>query len=486
MNRHLTAALILALCACSPPAPPQTDTVALASVASSATGGGTTNATDRSLTFTPGADQLLVVFASASGNAQSSPSMTDSAGGTYALVSRASWGTGGNMLAYAREQLTTGSSVTITLDTDTNTAAQLTALAYSGMTRTGASAIRQATSVADQPSGTIPALVLPAAVDPGNATAVAIASGDTTTTPPFGWTERHDASQATPTTALEVATRDSGFNCDAVAFQGTTSTGYAAMVVELDATQGPPPPDAGPDAPVPDAPDAGPDAPPPSFSVGAHGTVVQLYGTGHNPAQVTLDTEATGSTFLVAVGGKTSDITAGPTDNKGNTYSLVGANDFTDWPGYGSAVWKATGAGGTGHTWSQYVTAWDEDTTMVLEVKGAGSPTVSSTFTQHDNSGTYAPWLSGQRTLTAVPITTTGPALIVALWYGSGPASWGNHVATPDNGFTIVEGYGYDDPNGYIQAWMAYKLVNQAGTYGTTWTYQPSQGAELWMVAIQP
>jgi hypothetical protein len=73
----------------------------------------------------------------------------------------------------------------------------------------------------------------------GNPTLAAVASGDTTTTPPASWTERQDASQSTPTTALEVCTRDSGFTGTTITFGATQSTVYASMAIELDSSVAP-------------------------------------------------------------------------------------------------------------------------------------------------------------------------------------------------------------------------------------------------------
>lgn len=215
--------------------------------------------------------------------------------------------------------------------------------------------------------------------------------------------------------------------------------------------------------------------------VGAHGIVVQPYGSGHAPAQITLSTAASGSTFLVALGGKISDIDNGPTDNKGNTYSLLGSPEqYADWPGYGSAVWIARNAkGGAGHVWSQYVTSWDEVTMFVVELPAAGTnPAITSAFSQRANSGATS-------TQTSNSVTTTREARELAFWFGAGPVGRGNHVVSPNNSFTKLQGYGYDDPNGYVQAWMAYRAAS-AGTHNVTWSHSPIQGAQLRLVALQP
>ena len=386
-----------------------------------------------------------------------------------------------------------GSATTLTLNTDTNTAGELVILAYSGMSRTGSSAVRQFAFHANQPANATPSITFAASVLSGNPTVTAVASSDTATQEPVGWTEKKDVSQSSPTTALEVAAKNNNFTGTTITYGAYESYNYAVMGVELDTSSNNPPVDAGVDAVVVDASsvDASSvdasniDASTSSFS---HGMVSQTYGSGHNPALLTRDTTSNGSTFLIMMGGKTSDIIRGPTDNKGNTYTQVASeHDYLNWPGYGTSIWEAPNAtGGSGQTWSQYVTIFEEITVFEIEIPNAGvSPQIITAFNQHDNSGIYS---SSHNTvsLTSNSVTTTGPATLIALWWGAGPTSYGDHIATPNNGFTNLEAWTYDDPNGYVQGYMAYKEVPGAGTYDVTWSYHPSQGAELWLIAVQP
>lgn len=491
--------ILAALAACSN-FPNTSATASYATTYSSAAaGGGTSGTGTRTVSITPAANRLLVVFASVSANTQTTPVMTDNQGGTYTLVGQAYWSaSANNMFAFVRNSLASAAATTITLDTNTNTAAELEVVTFAGMTKTGAAAVKQFTSHGNTTKVTVPVLTFSSSVATTDATIVAVASGDTNAAPPSGWTEREDANQSNPVTCLEIATRNSGFSGTTITYGGTQDTSYAEMAIELDGSSSVPPVDAGVDShAVADAAldAAAPDAAPTDASLVdagtitfAHGSVSQTYGSGQNPAQVTLDTAASGSTFIVAPGGKTSDINRGPTDNKGNTYTKVGGLDFADWPGYGAYIWSSKNAiGGVGQTWSQYVTRYDEDTTFVIEVPNAGTnPTIISSVMQHDNSGAYEPWLPGEITLTSNSVTTTGPATLIAYWFGSGPTSWGDHIATPNNGFQNLNWWSHDDPNGYVQGYMAYKTVAGAGTYDVTWTYHPVQGAILWLVAVQP
>jgi hypothetical protein len=449
----LLASLALA---CTQPAA-TSDYEQLATTASSAAGGSTSGTGDRTVSITPQVQQLLVVFASVSGNTQAAPTMTDNKGGTYTLVAQASWNGGAdNSFAYVRDTLATARVAhTIKLDTDTNTAGELAVIAVTDMSRTGAAAVKQVATAADQSASTTPAITFANATLSANPVVGAIASGDQTTTPPTGWSEKRDASQLTPTTALEVATKDTGHASASVTWGATQSTGYAAIALELDTS-------------------------PPDNDLGfAHGIVVHGYGSAVSPAKLVRNT-TTGSTLLLVMAGNHGDIDNGPSDSYGNTWSLVDIDDYSDWAGYGSAVWVATNAtGGSDHVFTQSVTAWDEITMFLVEIPNAGAtPTVLSSFTQKSNG-------VGGTTIASSPITTSGPARLVSFWSGSGTVGNGNHSASTGTA-TPLDGYGFDEANGYVQAFDEFEDQASAGTYGHTWTYTPAQGAQAREIAIQP
>ena len=451
-----TALVLAALAACVQP-PNAGELEQLSAVSTSAAGGGTSGTGDRTVSITPTVQQLVVVFASVSGNTQAAPTMTDNKGGTYSCVAQASWNAGAdNSFACVRDTLTTAKVAhTIKLDTDTNTAGELVAVAVSGMSRTGAAAVRQVATSADQSASTTPSVAFASSTLTDNTVIGAIASGDTTSTPPSGWTELRDVSQLTPTTALEVASKNSGLTTSSVSWGATQSTGYAALALELDAS-------------------------PPDNDLGfAHGVVVHGYGSAQSPARLVRNTTS-GSTLLLVMGGNHSDIDDGPTDSYGNTWTLVDIDDYSDWPGYGSAVWVATNAtGGSGHVFDQSVTAWDEITMFLIEVPNAGAtPTVLSSFAQKSNG-------VGGTSISSASLTTTAAARAVSFWFGAGTVGNGNHTATPSSGASL-DGYGFDEPNGYVQAFDAWEDWASAGAYAPSWTYSPSQGAQARVIAIQP
>jgi hypothetical protein len=91
-------------------------------------------------------------------------------------------------------------------------------------------------------------------------------------------------------------------------------------------------------------------------------------------------------------------------------------------------------------------------------------------------------WLatSSAAQATTRSVTTTGPATLISFWWGDSTAV--NNVTT-DNGFTVIDQQllALDD----VQGAVAVKSVAAAGTYDVTWTVDPAQPAQLWLVAVQ-
>ena len=212
-------------------------------------------------------------------------------------------------------------------------------------------------------------------------------------------------------------------------------------------------------------------------AVGAHGLAYFGYGANQltsidSPA---LATAASGSTIIVSAGrGDLSAFTA-PTDNKGNgPYAPVGEpHPYTLWSSSGTAVYSFVGAvGGSGHVVSNETAAGDEITMAVVEVTGSTAI--------HD-----AQWverLEGDGPITSGSVTTTGPATLVAFWWGDAGVDE-DKVAVPNNGFTVLDSIG--DAGALVQCFVAAKEVDAPGTYDVTWDATPAQGAQLWLLAVQ-
>lgn len=204
------------------------------------------------------------------------------------------------------------------------------------------------------------------------------------------------------------------------------------------------------------------------------------------------DTQSTGSLVLASIGiGK--DATAGhsPTDNKGNTYSLVNRSFYAGFPPSSSAVHVVTGAsGGAGHTLSNTYGlgndgGGDEITNVLVEIIGG-------THIQDHSHGEVNPTAN---VCTSLPVTTTGPAVLVAFWWLNGNVQPDGflHTATPGSGFTalpLASGLmEIANGAGQVQMATAYKVVAAPGTYTATITTAPvagtPEGAIVHLLAIQ-
>jgi hypothetical protein len=193
-------------------------------------------------------------------------------------------------------------------------------------------------------------------------------------------------------------------------------------------------------------------------------------------ATPTMATAASGSTIIVSIGrgalGAFALSTATPVDNQGNTaYPQLGATEkYTRWPS-GTALYALTsGRGGANHTITAATPKGDEVTMAAVEALGR---TKVQDFQWNEV-------LDGAHRSKSV--TTTGPALLVAFWWGDGFVDDG-YTATPNNGFAVIDAV--LEGGSLVQCAVAVKSVTAAGTYDVTWTATPDQGAQLWLVAVQ-
>jgi hypothetical protein len=211
--------------------------------------------------------------------------------------------------------------------------------------------------------------------------------------------------------------------------------------------------------------------------IGAHGLSYFRYEENFDATidSPSLVTQTSGSTLLVSAGrGKLSAFTP-PSDNKGNSpfVALDRPHAYTNWSSSGTAVYGLTGAtGGAQHVISNANAPGDEITLAVVEVRNG------VTIVDHS----WVERLLGAGPITSEPVTTTGPATLVAFWWGDGGAD-GDKVATPSDGFQVLDGIGLE--GSLVQCYVAAREVTAAGTYDVTWDATPPQGAQLWLVAVQ-
>lgn len=217
---------------------------------------------------------------------------------------------------------------------------------------------------------------------------------------------------------------------------------------------------------------------PSGITFGASASAFQQQNSGISPISVTMATATTGSTIIIPTFVEFSTCNA-PTDNKGNTISVLYNNVGYfggAFPGFGMRLCAKTNAvGGSNHIISSTKSNVGQESSLVaLEIKN-GVTLISPTPITRQAAGAGVPYVSGS-------VTTTGPAMLVAIWGGDGPT--GSHDANPDASWTRREGLNLPDTN-YIQAWTATRFVSGAGTYTCTWTPTGNEGAILAILAVQ-
>lgn len=216
----------------------------------------------------------------------------------------------------------------------------------------------------------------------------------------------------------------------------------------------------------------------PTSSLGAHTLQTQSEGLGTSPVITdSITTQQRGSSLIVFNGGYSSNA-LDPIDSYGNRWKQLG-NDVPFGNGYGDrfnvkAYVALAAKGGPGHTVSfiKNGNAKGEISVPFIEIKDAG--------VLHDVRQNYAP--TGT-VMTSGSVTTTGPATLVAVWWGDGGIK--RMSAVPNNGFAVIDSYLKLPDNSGVQCAVAYKQVATAGSYNVSWTGAPAQGAILWLLAFQ-
>lgn len=212
--------------------------------------------------------------------------------------------------------------------------------------------------------------------------------------------------------------------------------------------------------------------------LGGHGSDFDIQGSGTSPQTVTINTQTAGSSLIVVT---LSDpgIYGTPTDNKGNTLTLLESSGYHGglWAPFGMEVYgKASAAGGSSHAVSiTKSTATEESTLIVIEGVGASIPDTSIVTRAGAGAGVA---------YTSASVTTTGPALLVSACGGDGGVDTTDQTATPEAGWTTIESL-FLGLTAYIQCAVAVKRVSAAGTYTCSWTPVENQGAILFLAAVQ-
>jgi hypothetical protein len=205
-----------------------------------------------------------------------------------------------------------------------------------------------------------------------------------------------------------------------------------------------------------------------------------LNGSDAPTISVAMSTQQSGSMIVVGVGRGYAALFADPTDNKGNTYQRLGSVRPYNPPyaNSGTAVYSVISANGGADFRLATTNGKNVDSNNSDEITVGAVEVIEGTNIQ----GYVWSVVSGAPN-TSDSVTTTGPATLIAFWWGDGfPGT--PQSATPNNGFTVVD-TNAQERDSFVQCAVAVKNVTAAGTYNVTWTPTPAQGAQLWLIAVQ-
>lgn len=202
-----------------------------------------TTAGNKTVTITPNAGDVLVVFAANSGTTNV-PVITDDRGGTYYRPA------GGNKNAsadrmdfYIRDKPCQLAVLhTLTMDiSGAGTGGGLWVAAIADLGKSGENARRTAGTQNNGTAATVPTVTLaiaPIEIRPEDLVIFCVfnTTNGAGITEPSGFTERRDVGFTSPASGMEVATRDSGQTGTSIAAQNASASAYGAIVVVLDAT----------------------------------------------------------------------------------------------------------------------------------------------------------------------------------------------------------------------------------------------------------
>lgn len=206
-----------------------------ASVASTTDG-----ATRVSNSFTPNADEVLVVTVVAGGTVSAAPTLTSSANGiSFALVDRGEFNSLNSVYQFVAKRHTPASpsamTLTFTAVGDNHSGAMMFVAGIAGMERVGLDAVRQHSVITNGPGASVPDFPdLGSNVLTGNVTLYSlgeISTGGILT--PTGWTEGGEDSFTTPTVGGGYGYRTSGFTGLSPTWPGN-ETAHGGIFTEFD------------------------------------------------------------------------------------------------------------------------------------------------------------------------------------------------------------------------------------------------------------
>lgn len=201
---------------------------------------------------------------------------------------------------------------------------------------------------------------------------------------------------------------------------------------------------------------------------------------GRTPVQV--DTQPSGSAFLIAVARPVATVNKTVTDNKGNTFTSLGTGDYGGSSAWENQILLALDAnGGTDHEWSANGILNDEITFGVSEIANCAYRAAYAT--------SFTP--NGQ-TQISPSVNLKGRGVVVVDWFGDGPvngaegAVWTITASGEGSTWLVADSRIINHTNGWIQWKRWYRTFNAAtnGIQLQLTTVNPAQGARWHATAL--
>jgi hypothetical protein len=186
-----------------------------------------------------------------------------------------------------------------------------------------------------------------------------------------------------------------------------------------------------------------------------------------------LDTGPGANVTIVSVGrGDIKAFRLPTSEDASLSFAQLGdTHSYTNWENSGTALYAVVDAtGGTQRAIRVSTPPNDEVTVAAVVIEGRRI--------------TDFAWkeVSAGNALTSGKVSTSGPATLVAFWWGDAGVRH-DKQAVPDNGFRVVDAV--LESGALVQSAVAVKHVTGPGSYDVTWRAWPNQGAQLWIVAVE-
>lgn len=210
--------------------------------------------------------------------------------------------------------------------------------------------------------------------------------------------------------------------------------------------------------------------------IGGHGIAYDFIADGGSDITTSTFTTEPTSYVLASVGrGTLTDHTSSSvSDNQGNgTYDQLGTRHaYTNWVNSGTALYaKQITSGGSGHAViADKPDPSDEVTLLAVEARGVNA-IIDHRWVEDLTSPN-----------TSASVTVTGPAVLVSFWWGDNAS--GELLPAVSSGWALLDNTSSLASN-HVQSASAYRVVSAAGTYSIDWTPSTSQGAQVYIVALQ-